>query len=368
MISAFASRSLSTDPKLLGDLTISMLEGDRGVLRKEFDKLLEWLADEPVPDVDQPAELAADRPGRPAARGAEAADLLHAAGRGLFLDGLIEPYRSQAIELIRRQVADVDRFIAVSDYYVPVMAGLLAIPRERIAVVPLGINLTGYERARAASGRRVPRRLLRAHRAGEGTARARRGVRAASARDAGSADVRLEAAGYLAARTQPYLDEVDARTRAGGPRRRVHLSRRGRSRRQAGVPRSRSTCCRCRRTYDEPKGVFLLEAMASGVPVVQPRRGAFTEIVEKTGGGLLVAPDDPDGARRRAVPAVERSRDCAKRSAERGFDGVRAALQRSHRSDRSAARQRLRCSRRSRTPRTLSARLPNVAHRHAASH
>src|SRR4030095_11491096 len=45
--------------------------------------------------------------------------------------------------------------------------------------------------------------------------------------------------------------------------------------------------------YNEPKGVFLLEAMASGVPVVQPRRGSFTEMVEKTGGGVLVAPDDP---------------------------------------------------------------------------
>src|SRR5882672_5508556 len=51
VIKALASRSLSTDPKLLGDLTISMLEGERGVLRKEFDKLLEWLADEPPPDL-----------------------------------------------------------------------------------------------------------------------------------------------------------------------------------------------------------------------------------------------------------------------------------------------------------------------------
>ena len=32
--------------------------------------------------------------------------------------------------------------------------------------------------------------------------------------------------------------------------------------------------------------------MASGVPVVQPDRGAFTEMVSKTGGGFLVAPDD----------------------------------------------------------------------------
>jgi glycosyltransferase involved in cell wall biosynthesis len=28
---------------------------------------------------------------------------------------------------------------------------------------------------------------------------------------------------------------------------------------------------------------------------VQPRRGGFTEIVERTGGGLLVPPDDPAG-------------------------------------------------------------------------
>ena len=46
-------------------------------------------------------------------------------------------------------------------------------------------------------------------------------------------------------------------------------------------------------TYREPKGLFLFEAMASGVPVVQPRHGAFPEIIERTGGGLLVDPDDP---------------------------------------------------------------------------
>jgi glycosyltransferase involved in cell wall biosynthesis len=47
-------------------------------------------------------------------------------------------------------------------------------------------------------------------------------------------------------------------------------------------------------TYAEPKGIFLLEGMATGVPVVQPRHGAFPEILDATGGGLLVAPGDPD--------------------------------------------------------------------------
>src|SRR5687768_8804393 len=49
VITAFAGRSVSVDPKLLGDLTISMLEGTDGVLRKEFDKLLDWVSNEPKP-------------------------------------------------------------------------------------------------------------------------------------------------------------------------------------------------------------------------------------------------------------------------------------------------------------------------------
>ena len=43
-------------------------------------------------------------------------------------------------------------------------------------------------------------------------------------------------------------------------------------------------------SYAEPKGLFVLEAIANGVPVVQPRYGAFPEMIEATGGGLLVEP------------------------------------------------------------------------------
>ena len=46
--------------------------------------------------------------------------------------------------------------------------------------------------------------------------------------------------------------------------------------------------------YREPKGLYVLEAWANGVPVVLPAHGAFPELVELTGGGLLVAPDSID--------------------------------------------------------------------------
>jgi glycosyltransferase involved in cell wall biosynthesis len=46
-------------------------------------------------------------------------------------------------------------------------------------------------------------------------------------------------------------------------------------------------------SYQEPKGLYVLEALANGVPVVQPRHGSFPELIEATGGGLLVQPEDP---------------------------------------------------------------------------
>src|SRR5262249_20192838 len=45
--------------------------------------------------------------------------------------------------------------------------------------------------------------------------------------------------------------------------------------------------------YREPKGLYVLEAWANGVPVVQPAHGSFPELIEATGGGMLVKPDDP---------------------------------------------------------------------------
>jgi glycosyltransferase involved in cell wall biosynthesis len=39
--------------------------------------------------------------------------------------------------------------------------------------------------------------------------------------------------------------------------------------------------------------LFVLEALANGVPVVQPRHGAFPELLGATGGGVLVQPDSP---------------------------------------------------------------------------
>jgi glycosyltransferase involved in cell wall biosynthesis len=75
-------------------------------------------------------------------------------------------------------------------------------------------------------------------------------------------------------------------------------------------------------TYNEPKGIFLLEAMACGVPLVQPRRGGFTEIIERTGSGLFVEPDDVD-ALAGGILKLASNPELAESFSQSGFEKVR---------------------------------------------
>ena len=76
-------------------------------------------------------------------------------------------------------------------------------------------------------------------------------------------------------------------------------------------------------TYADPKGLFLIEAMANGLPVVQPRHGAFPEIIARTGGGLMVPPEEPD-ALADALLSLLRDRARASALGAAAAEGVRA--------------------------------------------
>jgi glycosyltransferase involved in cell wall biosynthesis len=319
LIKAFADRSVSTDPRLLGGLTVSMLEGATGVLRKEFDKLLEWTAGEPAPDVINLTNSMLIALARPLSEAFGRPVCCTLQGEDLFLDGLIEPYRARARDLIRQQIRHVDRFVAVSDYYAAFMARYLQIPAV-VSVVPLGINTAGFERRTTSDGvfrvgyfaRLAPEKGL--HVLADAFRRLRQRT--------GGARIRLEVAGYLAPGHKAYLAEVERSLERAALAGDFHY--------QGAVDRDgKLTFLRgldvlsVPATYDEPKGIFLLEAMASGVPVVQPRRGGFTEIVERTGGGLLVEPDDVEGLTE-GLYTLWRDPALRERLARQGYDGVRA--------------------------------------------
>jgi glycosyltransferase involved in cell wall biosynthesis len=305
---------------MLGELTVSMLKGEDGFQHKEISKLLEWLKHEGPPDVvslpyslllglAKPIKQALGRP-----------ICCTLQGEDLFLEGLREPYRSEAKDLIRANLEHVDAFIAVSEYYAEFMPGYLGIPPEKIRVVPLGINLRGFtQRDRQEPqpftigffARVAPEKGLHV------LAEAYRLLRA----DQSIVPSQLEVAGYVAPEHKGYLNDIKQRMKDDGLE--TEFNYRGVLDRDQKIRFLRNLdVLSVPATYDEPKGNFLLEAMACGIPVVQPRRGAFTEIVEKTGGGLLVEPDNPEKLAEGIRRLYEDLR-LAEELGQTGFEGVR---------------------------------------------
>ncbi len=316
-----ASRGwVRTDPRLLGEMTLSMLKGEDGFQRKELRKLLRWLEGRPAPDlVNLPNSLliALAQPIKKLMNRPLCCTLQ---GDDLFLDGLQESYRSAALDLIRAKLQWVDAFVAVSESYAEFMSAYLGIPARKMHVVPLGINLQGYEpglRPRSDVftigyfARIAPEKGLHV------LCEAYRRLRQRSDPPAS----RLEVAGYLGPQHVEYLQGIERRMREWGLAGEFHY--RGALDRQGKIQFLRACdVFSVPSTYNEPKGMYVLEAMASGVPVIEPRRGAFPEIIRHTSGGILVEADDADSLAE-GILSLWQNRSLAEELGRKGAEGVR---------------------------------------------
>lgn len=320
VIKAFAGRSVGVDPKFLGELTVSTLKGETGFQAKEVGKLLHWLAGQkPFDAIVLPNALLIGLAG-PLRRESGARIFCTLQGEDLFLEGLQKPFRDECLALIRQKVGDVHTFVAVSRYYAGFMAGYLGIPRDRIEVVPLGINLEGHDPERGPRegpftlgyfARVAPEKSLDL--LAEAYIRLRK--------EKGLPPSRLEAAGYMAPEQRPYLAAIEDRLREAGllGEFRYH----GTVDRAAKIAFLRSLdVLSVPSRYVEPKGLYLLEAMANGVPVVEPRHGAFPEIVDAIGGGLLFEPGSTE-ALADAILSLWKDPARARELGQRGARGVR---------------------------------------------
>jgi len=293
VIKALSSGSIAVDPKVLGAMTVSTLQGEAGRQRKEIEKLLHWLRDEPRPDlVNIPYTLLISLAG-PLKRALDNVPIVVTLqGEDLFLDGLPGSFRGQALDLIRRHAADVDLFVAVSQYYADYTRDYFGIPASKMRVAPLGIAAPeGLGAARLDRrpftigyfARIAPEKGL--HVLAEAYVRLRR--------DMGLPPSRLLAAGYRAPDQQAYFDSVTRQLETAGLA--GEFEYRGAPDRAGKFAFLHELDAFCVPSpYHEPKALYLLEAMAAGVPFVSPAHGTFPELVNATGGGALADSGAPE--------------------------------------------------------------------------
>lgn len=318
----FATRfGVSNDAHQLGKLTLAMLEGAAGPQHDEVEQLVNFIADRLKPDVIlfSNALLVGVLQRLKERYSGKVYALLQ--GDDIFLESLQEPYKSQAISQIQSRSQQFDGFLVHSNYYRDFMSEYLQLPSERFHKVPLGIEFEGFADApppRSSKddepftigylARLCPEKGLHVL------------VEAFSLLHQRQPTARLKVAGYVGYRDKVYVNKImkqakslgDAFDYVGSPPDRTEKAEFLQSLNVLSVPT----------VYREPKGLFVLEALANGIPVVQPAHGSFPEILEAAGGGILHTPDDP-ASLADALEQLMLDRDRAHSLAVEGHAGVR---------------------------------------------
>lgn len=317
LLRAVSQRGVSNNAAELGALTESTIAGKDGAQAKEGAALIRFLTTDLKPDVIifSNLMLCGIVPELREQFAGPVWCLLQ--GDDIFLNGLVEPYRSRTLQRLRFIGQQLTGCVVHSQFYAEVIRALVGWETMRTVMLPLGIDCRGHlGRPRAVSS---PATIGYFARIAEEKG-LRQLVEAALVLQQRGIDFRLLAGGYLSAANEPYLEEVRRLAAPLGDRFRY-----------AGSPDTLAEKVALYKQFDilsvpapyrDPKGLYVLEAWANGVPVVQPAHGHFPELIEATGGGLCVAPNNPqalaDGLERLLKHEEER-----RSMAERGWQGVR---------------------------------------------
>ncbi|MBN1866041.1 glycosyltransferase family 4 protein [Candidatus Sumerlaeota bacterium] len=274
----------------LARLTIAILRGPEGPDAKEIETLVDWLASQPRFDaVVLPNSLLAGLAAPLKHRlGAPVFCLL--SGEDMFMDEFPASYRDPALAILRRRAADFDGFIAHNRYYADFMTRFLAVDPAKVRVVRLGIDLAGFPDDCPPSPPRFTIGYLARICPQKGLQHLVEAFRILK-NDPATANGRLRVAGYLGGEYRRYFDEIVERIRAWGLEEDFEYV--GEVDREDKIRfLSSLSVFSVPVEYPEPKGQFVPEAMAAGIPVVAPRTGCLPEWIEATGGGLLCEPSD----------------------------------------------------------------------------
>ena len=348
-----AGRAMRTRASGLGELTQSMLRGELGNQVRELDELIAWLKTQPRPDqifLSNALLLGMARRLR-AELGVPVVCMLQ--GEHSLLDSLPKTEREQCWQIMSERAAEVDLLVAPSRYFADLMQRRLGVPPARMRVVHNGINLSGY--CPDPPARSDPPRPAREDPAPvHGSRPPDLGFFARMCREKGL-DTLVEA--YIRIRQRGRVPGLKLRVGGNcGPMDEEFVKQLRRRLEAAGLRQDTEFCPNLDRAakveflrslsvfsvpalYGEAFGLYLLEALAAGVPLVQPRSGAFPELIEATGGGVLCAPGDAqalaDGieslllepARARALAEAGRRAVFEKFSADAMARGIVAAVQ-----------------------------------------
>jgi glycosyltransferase involved in cell wall biosynthesis len=304
LVSWIASKAMGTSAKNLGALTVSMLKGSRGSQRKEVRRLCDWLSTF-KPNFVIFSNLLIAGCIADVKRELACPIVVILQGDDIFYDGLIEPYRTQALAELRTLAQQVDLFIVHSVDYGQRMQALLGFDSKRVSVNPLTIDIADFSEREIAPRPpdRPPTIGYLARVAPEKGLHVLVDAFVELHRSGRMQDMHLQIAGWLGPQNATYWQEQVRKLDKAGLNEFVQYH--GSVDRAGKLQFLDSIDVLCvPTTYQEPKGLFVLEGLVAGVPYIQPAHGAFPEIHQRAGGGHLFDPERPSELAERLVEVL----------------------------------------------------------------
>ncbi len=288
VLNMIARQAVKTRPEDVGELTLSMLLGECGNQARELDDLIAFLkAQDEKPDVIVLSNALMLGMVRKLRFELDVPVVVTLQGEDYFVNSLDDEHRDICWQHMRHRAQEVDLFVTPSQYYAAEMMRHLEIEPERMRIVHNGINLEGYMQAAVAPHPPSLGYFARmCEEKGLGLLvdtfielKSRKSV----------PHFKLRVGGGCGPGDQPYVNEMKDKMRRAKCLADVewypNLSRGD----KLSFFRQLTVFC-TPATYGESFGLYLIEAMAAGIPPVQPNVAAFPEIIEAVGGGFLAEP------------------------------------------------------------------------------
>lgn len=288
MLLRAAKRVGMTSPRQLGEMTVESFRGVTGRQAGDWQQLIDWIGTTGKPDLLSLSNGLLNGLAVAARRDLSVPVICSLQGEDSFLDTLPEPWRTESWELFRANSEAVDRYVATSEYYAATMRRRLELDDTKILCVRNGIDLSGYTMQEQPPQPPVVGYLARQI-PGKGLHTL---VDAFILLAPRLAQVRLSIAGTTTSADHKFIAQQQAKLKAAGLWDRVTWRHDLDAADKLAHYRS-LTVLSVPAAYGEAFGLYVVESLASGVPVVEPDHAGLGELVRATGGGLLCAPDDP---------------------------------------------------------------------------
>lgn len=321
LLKMVAKKSGSTNAKGMEEMTISMLKGENGKQASELEHLICWLR-RTGGDVVHLSNALLLGLARRIKQELGIAVVCSLEDENEWIDPMDESYQQQVWDTMAERATDVDAFIATSDYFAGYMKQRMRIPDEKLFRVYPGIHLEPYEQAPLSFDPPVIGYLSRmSEENGLGIL-----VDAfiQLKKQSQFSNLKLAISGGYTSEDKRFFDNTRKKLIVAGVMDDVTIYPDFSLTERLEFFKSLSVFS-VPVPQGEAFGIFLVEALAAGVPVVQPDVGGFPEFIRQTAGGILCQSNDSVSLAS-ALNELLTDQDLARKMGATGMNAVQRAF------------------------------------------